>query len=303
MAAGGEGFAHPQYLVTTEWVAAHLGDPQLRVYDCTTYLVPDPVAAFRAESGRPKWSEGHIPGSDHLDLQDELSDTSSKLRFTFPSAEQFAAAMGRHGLGEGTRAVLYSAGNIMWATRIWWMLRAFGFDNAAVLNGGWEKWAAEGRPVSTEPTRYPAARFVAKPRPELIATRAEVLAKIADQGACTINALSADQHTGEGGVNYGRAGRIKGSVNVAYARLQSGKPSTFRSPAELRELFAGVGADPEKKIITYCGGGIAATTDALVLTMLGYPRVAVYDGSLGEWTADPTLPMETGREGTKIAQG
>jgi thiosulfate/3-mercaptopyruvate sulfurtransferase len=303
VSAAADAFVHPQYLVTTEWLAAHLGDRDLRVYDCTTYLKPDPVTTFRAESGRPKWAEGHIPGSDYLDLQGELSDTSSKLRFTMPSAEQFAAAMSRHGLGEGTRAVLYSAGNIMWATRIWWMLRAFGFDRAAVLDGGWEKWAAENRPVSTEPAQYPPARFVAKPRPDLIATRDEVLAKIADQGACTINALSAEQHAGEGGTQYGRPGHIKGSVNVAYARLQSGKPSTFRSAAELRELFAEVGADPKKKIITYCGGGIAATTDALVLTMLGYPRVAVYDGSLGEWTADPSMPMETGREGTKIAGG
>jgi thiosulfate/3-mercaptopyruvate sulfurtransferase len=172
-----------------------------------------------------------------------------------------------------------------------------------VLDGGWEKWAAEGRPISTEPATYPPARFVARPRPDLIATREEVLAKIADQGACTINALSAEQHTGDGGISYGRAGRIAGSVNVAFARLQSGKPSTFRPPAELRELFAEVGANPNKKIITYCGGGIAATTDAFVMTMLGYPRVAVYDGSLGEWTADPAMPMETGREGTRIAGG
>ena len=125
MEAAGDAFVHPEYLVTTEWLAAHLDDRNLLVYDFTTYLKPDPVTTFRAESGRPKWAEGHIPGSDYLDLQGELSDLSSKLRFTMPSADQFAAAMSRHGLGEGTRAVLYSAGNIMWATRVWWMPTAW----------------------------------------------------------------------------------------------------------------------------------------------------------------------------------
>ena len=303
MAAAGAKFAHPEYLVDTEWLAKHLDDADLRVFDGTTVLVPDPVTTFRAESGRPKWAEGHIPGAGHLDLQGELSDTTSGLRFTMPSAAQFAAAMSRHGVGEGTRVVLYSIGSQMWATRIWWMLRAFGFDAAAVLDGGWEKWVAEGRPVSTAPPNHPPGRFVARPRPELIATKGEVQAKIADQGACTINALSTLQHTGEGGTSYGRPGRIAGSVNVVSSRLHEPKSSVYRSPEALRALFAEVGATPDKKIITYCGGGIAATDDAFVLTLLGYPRVAVYDGSLGEWAADSALPMETGREGTRIAAG
>ena len=126
---------NPQYLVETDWLAAHLADPELRVFDCTTFLDPDPVKTFVVRSGRPEWEQGHIPGAGHLDLQ-ELSDAASPLRFTMPSAEQFAAAMSRHGVADGTRVVLYSAGSVIWAARIWWMLRAFGFDNAAILNGG-----------------------------------------------------------------------------------------------------------------------------------------------------------------------
>src|SRR5262249_31390849 len=116
---------NPQYLVGTEGLAAHLAHPHLRIFDCTTYLDPAPVAVYTVRSGRPEWAAGHVPGAGYLDLHGELSDTSSPLRFTMPPAEQFAAAMSRHGVGEGTRVVLYSAGAPMWATRIWSMLRAF----------------------------------------------------------------------------------------------------------------------------------------------------------------------------------
>jgi thiosulfate/3-mercaptopyruvate sulfurtransferase len=294
MTAGGSGFAHPQYLVDTEWLAARLGDAALRVFDCTTHLHLDPQTVYRVESGRADWERGHIPGAGHLDLQGELSDRTSPLRFTMPPAEQFAAAMSRHGVGDGTRVVLYSAVNIWWATRIWWMLRAFGFDAAAVLDGGWEKWVAEGRPVSTDRPAYPPTAFVARPRPGLIATKEQVLAAIGHAGTRTVNALSARQHTGESGVHYGRPGHIAGSVNVPGTALMQPRSNTYRPPAELRALFDSVGATPDRTVITYCGGGIAASNDAFVLVLLGHEKVALYDGSLSEWVSDPALPMETG---------
>jgi thiosulfate/3-mercaptopyruvate sulfurtransferase len=292
--ADGARIANPQYLVETEWLAAHLADPDLRVFDCTTYLDPDPVTVYAARSGRPDWAQGHIPGSDHLDLQGELSDVSSPLRFTMPAPEQFAAAMSRHGVGDGTRVVLYSVGSVMWAARIWWMLRAFGFDDVAILNGGLDKWKAEGRPLSTEPPRHPAARFVARPRPEMIATKSQVAAAIADPRASVVNALTARQHTGEGGVHYGRPGRIAGSVNVPAHRLVDGETKVFLPAADLAAMFAEPGVDRADKVITYCGGGIAASADAFVLALLGHDNVAVYDGSLSEWVKDPAAPMETG---------
>src|SRR5690606_34261538 len=133
---------------------------------------------YRAESGRAQYDQGHIPGAVFADLIDDLSDPDSPLRFTLPSAERFAAAMGTLGVGEGTRAVLYSTDSPQWATRLWWMLRAFGFDDAAVLNGGFGKWKREGRPVSTEPGKYPPARFVPHPRPGLFVGKEDVAAAI-----------------------------------------------------------------------------------------------------------------------------
>src|SRR5262245_6734025 len=293
---------NPQFLVGTEWLAAHLADPDLRVFDCTTYLDPDPVSVYTVRSGRPEWEAGHVPGAGYLDLQGELSDTSSPLRFTMPSAEQFAAAMSRHGVGEGTRVVLYSAGAPMWATRIWWMLRAFGFDAAAVLDGGIDKWKAEGRPLSTEPPRHPPGRFVARPRPGMIATKAQVAAAIGDGRTAVVNALTARQHTGEGGVHYGRPGRIAGSVNVPAHRLVDAETKVFVPAGDLAQMFADTGVDRAEKVITYCGGGIAATADAFVLALLGHGDVAIYDGSLSEWTKDPSAPMETGPAAPPLAK-
>jgi thiosulfate/3-mercaptopyruvate sulfurtransferase len=293
MTAGAR-IVNPQYLVETDWLAAHRADPELRVFDCTTYLDPDPVKVFLVRSGRPEWEQGHIPGAGYLDLQGELSDAASPFRFTMPPAEQFAAVMSRHGVGEGTRVVLYSAGSVMWAARIWWMLRAFGFDNAAVLNGGIDKWKAEGRPLSTEPPRPAPARFVARPRPEMTATKSQVAAAITDPRVRIVNALTARQHTGEGGAHYGRPGRIAGSVNVPAHRLVDGESKVFLPAGELAAVFAETGADRAEKVITYCGGGIAASADAFVLALLGHDNVALYDGSLSEWAKDPAAPMETG---------
>ena len=214
-----------------------------------------------------------------------------------PPAEQFAAVMSRIGVGEGARVVLYDDFLGMYAARIWWMLRAFGFDNAAVLNGGWQKWTSEGRPVSTEPATYPPATFVPRPRPELIASKEDVLAAIGDEDVRIVNALLEPEYTGDPAFphHYGRPGHIPGSVNVPFARVVDMTGDTRFVPAdELRQRFAEAGALDSERVITYCGGGIAASQTALLLTLLGQENVAVYDGSMTEWGADPTLPLVTG---------
>ncbi len=288
------GFIHPEFLIDTETLERRLGEPGLRVFDCTTNLIPDPKATYQAVPARADFEKAHIPGAQFIDLQADLSDSSQRLRFMLPSAEAFAAAMSRFGVGNGTRVVLYSTANPWWATRVWWLLRVFGFDNSAVLNGGWQKWVREGRPAETGPAKpRPSGHFVVRELRPLMVGKDEVLRAIGDGGVCTLNALAAEQHAGSGGNSYGRPGRIKGSVNLPAAHLLDPATNEFLPPAELRRRFEAIGAF-DKEVITYCGGGIAASADALALVMLGHPNVRLYDASMSEWAVDPTLPMETG---------
>jgi thiosulfate/3-mercaptopyruvate sulfurtransferase len=190
----------PDALISTEDLAARLGQPGLRVYDCTTYLEPpDPGSddPYKAVSGLKTFVAGHVPGADFLDLQGELSATDTRLKFTMPPAEQLAPAFGRHGLGDGARVVLYSIGSMMWATRVWWMLRSLGFDGAAVLDGGFDRWQAEGRPIEAgEPHGYPPAKFTPRVRAGHFVDKTAVRAAIGDPKTVTVNALGPQFHRG-----------------------------------------------------------------------------------------------------------
>ena len=168
---------HPEALVSTAWLAAHLDDPDLRIFECTTYLrpaEPGEGVPYHPQAGRADYETGHIPGAGFLDLPGELSRQDAPVAFMMLPAARFAEVMGRHGIGDGTRVVLYSGDRAMWATRAWWMLHVVGFA-AAVLDGGFEKWVAEGRPVSAGPCTYPPAIFMPRPRPALMLGKDAVL--------------------------------------------------------------------------------------------------------------------------------
>ena len=286
-------YRHPEAIVAGDKLEAALSDPALRVYDCTFYLHYEEGTGrpYSVESGRRDYDKAHIPGADFLDLQTEFSDPQSPYSFTLLPPEDVAAAFMRHGVGEGTRVVLYSRGSPTRATRFWWMLRWLGFDDAAVLDGGWEKWEADGRPVSTAPCRYPPGRFEVRPRPGLFVGKAEMLAAIGDDASCALNALEPDLHAGRN-PRYGRPGRIPGSANVPASSLVHLDTLEFRPAPQVAAAFRAAGADPGRRVLNYCGGGIAATLDAFLQYQLGYRDIAVYDASMSEWAKDESLPIE-----------
>jgi thiosulfate/3-mercaptopyruvate sulfurtransferase len=287
----------PQALISTERLASSLSEPDLRIYDCTTYLEPTPAGSddpYVAVSGRRTFEEAHIPGADFLDLQGEFSDTTTRLRFMMPPMAQLEAAFGRHGLGPGSRVVLYSIGSMMWATRFWWMLRSLGCDRVAVLDGGFDKWKAENRPVESGPAKgYPAASFKASPRPGLLVGKEAVLGALKDRGTVIVNALGPQFHKGLEPSRYGRPGRVTGSVNVPAASLLDPTTKAFATLADAEAKFKARGVTKDRQVICYCGGGISATIDLFLLHQLGFDRLALYDGSMGEWAKDKALPIET----------
>ena len=286
------GFVHPEFLVETDWLARHL--QEVVVLDCTTHLIPDPRTTYIVRPGREEFEQGHIPGAQFCDVSRDVSDTSQKLNFMRPPTEDFTAAMRRFGISNDTKVITYSTSNAWWATRVWWLLREFCHDNAAVLNGGRQKWTAENRELQAGPaTPRPPGSFTVREIRNLMVGKEAVKAAIGDAGICTLNALLPAQHAGTGGNSYGRPGRIAGSVNVPAAHLLDPETNTFLKADELRRRLGAAGA-LDRPVIAYCGGGIAASADALILTMLGHRDVKIYDASLSEWAKDESLPMETG---------
>ncbi len=273
-------------LVSAEWLGRHLDDPDLVVLDCTVKIEMTETGGMRSVSGRASYDAGHIPGAGFADLLVDLSDTDQPIGFALPAPQKFCEAMGRLGVGDDSRVVLYDSGNSVWAARVWWMLRWVGFDNAALLDGGLAAWTEGGGPLSSDPASRPAKKLTAAVRPELIADRDEVLAAIDDEDVHLIDSLPEPVYRGEMSM-YARPGHIKSAVNIPVLDLLDAS-GRFKP---LAELAAAHPEDRSDRYITYCGGGIAASGSAFVMVRLGFEDVAVYTASLQEWAADPANPM------------
>lgn len=278
-------------LVTADWLQQNLA--AVKVLDCTTYMSPQPVGPSKITSGRPEFERGHIPGAQHVDMVADLSDPAGEFPYTLPAPDQIAALLGRLGISADDHVVLYAATHAMVATRAWYVLRALGHRRLSILDGGLAAWTASGHPLSTAVQQPVAVHYAPAARREHYASRDDVAACGSD--TTVVNALSPEQYAGTGGAHHGRPGRIPGSVNVPAASLLQPDGMTFRPVEEIRETLAAQGVSPERPVITYCGGGIAATVDAFALELTGHRDWAVYDDSLLQWSADERNPMQTGR--------
>ena len=284
----------PRPLVSTDWLAENLGAKNLLIFDTSIFLQHKQGGGYIPESGRANFAKAHIPGAQFLDLISELANPDTDIPFMMPAADRFAEILKSFGVTNDAMIVFYNDGIPMWSTRAWWMFRSVGLDNVAVLDGGWQKWQAENRPVTSEETQVSAAgTLFVEANERFWSDKAAVLDNINTQSACAINALAPAVFSGEKN-QYGRAGHIPGSHNIFYGDLLNEQDGTFLPAEALRDKFAEIGALDDKPVIAYCGGGISATMDAMMLFQLGKMDVSVYDGSMSEWIRDPDLPLKLG---------
>lgn len=277
----------PQPIVSTEWLAANLDAPDLRVVDASHHL---PTTGRNA---RAEYDERHIPGAVFFDI-DRIADPDTDLPHMLPSEELFAREVGALGIGDGHRIVVYDTVGTTGAARAWWTFRVFGVQRVAVLDGGLPKWLADGRPTSTDVPKLPPARLTARKSALLVRDIEQVRANIASLAAQVVDARSAGRFRAtEPEPRAGmRGGHIPGSLNMPFTELFKAD-RTLKPRDELRRLFEGAGVDLGRPIITTCGSGVTASSLALALHLIGRDDIAVYDGSWAEWGSRSDTPIDT----------
>ena len=279
----------PKTLVSTQWLAAHLKDPDLRVLDASWYLPGskrDPFAEYQA---------AHIPGARFFDL-DDVSDHRSDLPHMVPPVEKFMSRMRAIGVGDGHQIVVYDGSGLFSAPRVWWLFKLMGQMDIAVLDGGFPKWQAEGHPVEDLPPILRDRHMMVRRQNQMVKDVTQVSAASKLGESEIVDARSPGRFYGTDpeprpGL---RAGHIPGSKNVFYKDLLKAD-DTMKSPDEMRQVFLEAGVDLDKPVITSCGSGVTAAILSLGLTRMGKTDHSLYDGSWTEWGMFPTLPIATGK--------
>ena len=275
-------------LVTTQWLADWLDEPEVQILDATWYM------PGQGKTGAESYAEGHIPGAVRFDI-DQIADQSTDLPHMLPSASDFAVMAGELGLRRDHIIVVYDAQGLFSAPRVWWTLRVMGFPEVFVLDGGLRKWWAEGRPVEREPRQFPASHLTSRIQPKLVRDLAAVSELVGGAGAQIVDARPAGRFRGESPEPRAglRSGHMPGARNLPWDAVVN-PDGAMRSAQELRDLFEAAGVDLAAPIVTTCGSGVSASLLALALARLSRPDVAVYDGSWTEWGGHPDTPVVSG---------
>ncbi len=282
-------YAHPESLVSTDWLAAHLGDPAVRVVD-GSFKLPGITPTAQQD-----YAQRHIPGAPFFDI-DVISDHASSLPHMLPRADEFARHMSRLGIGDEQQVVVYDATGWNSAWRIWWMLRVFGHEKVALLSGGLQKWLAEGRPVTAEVPQPAAARFTSRFRPGLVRDKVAVKADIGTRREQVVDARAQGRFEGtvpepRPGI---RSGHIPGSRSLPFDQLADPKTKIALPAEQIEQRLRGAGLTPDQPIVTSCGSGVTACALAFAIHLVGWPEAAIYDGSWSEWGLPGDTPIETG---------
>ena len=284
-------YARPEALVSTEWLAAHLADPNVRVLD-SSYKQPGITPTARAD-----YDAGHIPGAVFFDI-DDVAQPGTSLPHMIPSAERFAAKMEERGIGNADRVIVYDMVGLSSAGRAWWMLRLFGHADVALLDGGLLKWRAEGRPLETTAPLIPKRHFVARFDPALVRDKRALIAELAlaRPREQVVDARSAGRFEGTAEETWPgrRRGHIPQSRNLPFDRVTDPRTGQVKSAEELQRLFEDAAVSLDRPVVTSCGSGVTACALAFALHLIGHPGAAVYDGSWSEWGLPDGPPIETG---------
>ncbi|MFZ4110695.1 MAG: 3-mercaptopyruvate sulfurtransferase [Polymorphobacter sp.] len=275
-------------LVTTEWLAAELGKTDIRVIDATLFLAP------HGRDARAEFESAHIPGAVFFDI-DEVSDTTSPLPHMLPPPEKFASRMQALGLGDGSRIIVYDNSPLRSAARVWWMLTLFGAHEVAILDGGFAKWVAEGRATESGKPIVRHRHFTVWADKSLVRDSKQMTENLRTKAEQVIDARSAGRFAGtEPEPRAGlRSGHIPGSKNLPFDTFVN-DDGTYKSLDAIKAAFDASGIDFAKPVIGTCGSGVTSAVLAFAATLIGHPKMAIYDGSWSEWGASATNPVVTG---------